>query len=480
MQKEALAHILETVLGMGPKDTQPIWLSLLHHHSYKEDQLSIYDSWIFLSDDKIDVLKFRTDSNKTELYCELGNGHKAHFDRFKAMFIEKNMTPGWDHMEIFNITNEEYVQFSFRRIRGLVAALPAPEQSLRQAHSKYADYLALLEKTLKRDSPFESTGGVEPKEGVDKSAGEDAATAKAIKEVPSILSSLLAIPTIVLPSKADANDALYIIGDVAKGNLEFVENLSHFNPKRASSPFSKMFAVDPQLPSFHRGHQAFSTVKLKKCPYVKTGINVNACTQRDVREMDVSSDFGKALAPRDIGCHLSVASKSTDTGAPYVVSSSTSMTTQVFDIRRRHVSRAPVVTSLHGETLQGCYRHSTSFIAIAPNVHSVLYDPLSHSVTTIPSQNHGESFTERRLRNHTAFAADTILASAHFTFEPAFCETGFASSHLLDTDDLSNPIYTPYSSFNKVGKTSASLGNEIVLEAFAIQYCTPNTLRSCP
>ena len=57
--------------------------------------------------------------------------------------------------------------------------------------------------------------------------------------------------------------------------------------------------------------------------------------------------------------------------------------------------------------------------------------------------------------------------SAHFTFEPTDCETGFASSHLLDTNDLSHSIYIPYSSFNK----STSLGNEIVLEAFSIPLC---------
>ena len=113
-----------------------------------------------------------------------------------------------------------------------------------------------------------------------------------------------------------------------------------------------MAAVDPPLSSFHRGHQAFSTVKLKTSPYGETGINENTCAPLDVREMAVPSDFGKAFAPSDIKCHLSTASTSTGTGTPNVFSSSTSMTTQVFDIGRHHVSRAPFVTSLYGETPQ--------------------------------------------------------------------------------------------------------------------------------
>jgi hypothetical protein len=52
------------------------------------------------------------------------------------------------------------------------------------------------------------------------------------------------------------NSVLNIIGNVAEGNLEFMESLSYFS-LNCTSPSSMMFAVEPQLHSFHHGHQAF-------------------------------------------------------------------------------------------------------------------------------------------------------------------------------------------------------------------------------
>jgi hypothetical protein len=78
---------------------------------------------------------------------------------------------------------------------------------------------------------------VEPKEsvGLDKDINKHSITDKDIKEVLSISTSLLEIPTTVLPSKEDANGVLNIIGNVAEGNLEFMESFSHLSPMRASS-----------------------------------------------------------------------------------------------------------------------------------------------------------------------------------------------------------------------------------------------------
>jgi hypothetical protein len=174
---------------------------------------------------------------------------------------------------------------------------------------------------------------------------KDSITDKDIKEVPSISTSLL-------PSKLDANGVLNFIGNIAEGNLEFMESFSHLSWMRA--PSLKMFAVDPQLQSFHHGHQAFSTVKLKV--YTK------------------------------------------------------------------------------GE------------------ICMVLSDPSGHSVIPIPYQNHGESVTECSLLKsvlksahfsfeHTDFSLfKCVLKSPHLSFEPTDCETGFASPHLLETNDLSQPI----------------------------------------
>jgi hypothetical protein len=88
---------------------------------------------------------------------------------------------------------------------------------------------------------------VEPKESVrlNEDVGQDSITDKDIKEVPSISTSLLESPTTVLPSKEDANGVLNIIGNIAEGNLEFMESFSHLSLTRA--PSLMMFAVDPQL-----------------------------------------------------------------------------------------------------------------------------------------------------------------------------------------------------------------------------------------
>jgi hypothetical protein len=223
------------------------------------------------------------------------------------------------------------------------------------------------------ESIVKSKEDVEPNEsfGLDNDVSKDSITDKDIKEVPSISTTLLEIPTTVLPSKEDANGVLNIIGDIAEGNLEFMESFSHLSPMRA--PSFMMFAVDPQLQSFHHGHQAFSTVKLK----VYT--NGKICM--------------------------------------------------------------------------------------------VLSDPSDHSVISIPYQNHGDSVTECSLLKsvlesphfsfeptdfsllksvlkspHFSFEPTdfsllkSVLESPHFSFEPTDCETGFASPHLLESNDLSQSV----------------------------------------
>jgi hypothetical protein len=180
------------------------------------------------------------------------------------------------------------------------------------------------------------------------------------------------------------------------GDFESAENFCH--PSLTSVLSLMMFAVDPPLSSFHHGHQAFSTVKLKACPHGEPGTNMNFCPTLNVRNMSAYADSGKAIAPKEIECHISTASKSMHTGKPYLFSSGTSLTIQVFDdldIRPREVPQAPVGTP------QGCYRYSPSSIIVPHNVSSILCDPSSHSVIPIPSQDHGESFTECRLQNHT-------------------------------------------------------------------------------
>jgi hypothetical protein len=71
------------------------------------------------------------------------------------------------------------------------------------------------------ESIVKSKGDVEPKESIrlNKDVSRDSVTDKDIKEVPSISTSLLEIPTTILPNKEDANGVLNIIGEVSLREL---------------------------------------------------------------------------------------------------------------------------------------------------------------------------------------------------------------------------------------------------------------------
>jgi hypothetical protein len=297
------------------------------------------------------------------------------------MYSELQINPGWTDLDIFKITYDEYMAFSRRYMAGQVTSNPWSMASNLNASS--TDLVALFMKLI-----VESKEKVAPKGIVDKDIGsDDAITAKGIKEIPSISSRLLAIPTIVLPSEGDTYGVLNIIGDAAQGNFESAENFRH--PSLTSVLSSMMFAVDPPLSSFHRGHQAFSTVKLKACPHGEPRTNMNSRPTLNVRNIPAYADSGKAITPKGIECHMSTASKSMDTGKPYLFSSSTSLTTQVFndlDMHPCEVPQAPVVTP------QGCYRYSPSSTIVPHNVSSILCDPSSHFVIPIPSGSWGEFY----------------------------------------------------------------------------------------
>jgi hypothetical protein len=111
------------------------------------------------------------------------------------------------------------------------------------SNASSTDLVALFTKSI-----VESKEKVAPKGIIDKDiGGDDAITAKDIKEIPSISSRLLAIPTTVLPSEGDTNGVLNIIGGAAQGNLESAENFHH--PSLTRVLLSMMFAVNPPLSS---------------------------------------------------------------------------------------------------------------------------------------------------------------------------------------------------------------------------------------
>ena len=342
--KEAIDHVISTVFEFSPVDTHPIRNALIVQTGL-EDDLSIYESWLELDEPSIDALQCSV--GKGGKFAPLSQGYITYVKRFKFMIEECQKEPTWDDLNIFALTRLEWRAFSKRYINGQVNTLPIPPppgttgacvidpvvtfgKSIKrdpkdfptisdikdwdkyrrgtQATAKVQDveppfdptYVpSAADKLAYRSPPTPSQVKLIVKSSNDEDDGKDAIAAKDTKEAPSIPSSLLAFPTALLSSNEDATGALIIEGDVAEGNLESAENFSHLSLTRALS--FMMVAVDPPLSSFHRGHQAFSTVKLKTSPYGETGINENACAPLDVREMTVSSDLGKAFAPRDTG-----------------------------------------------------------------------------------------------------------------------------------------------------------------------------------
>jgi hypothetical protein len=206
------------------------------------------------------------------------------------MYSELQLNPGWTDLDIFKITYDEYMAFSRRYMAGQVTLnLLSMAPNL---NASSTDPVALFTKLI-----VESKEKVAPKGIINKDIGsDDAITAKGIKEIPSISSRLLAIPNTVLPSEGDTNGVLNIIGDAAQGSLESAENFHHPSPTRVLS--SMMIAVNPPMLSFHRGHQAFFTVKLKACPHGEPGTYMISRPSLNVRNMATYADSGKAISPK--------------------------------------------------------------------------------------------------------------------------------------------------------------------------------------
>jgi hypothetical protein len=215
-----------------------------------ESQVNLYNQWLWLTPDDILALQYCPNPSKQKI-VPLSRGYHTHVTRFKAMYSELQLNPGWTDLDIFKITYDEYMAFSRQYMAGQVTLNLQSTASNLNASS--TDLVALFTKLI-----VESKEKVAPKGIVDKDiGGDDAITAKGIKEIPSISSRLLAIPTTVLPSEGDTNGVLNIIGDAAQGNFKSAENFRHPSPMSVLS--SMMFAVDPPLSSFHRGHQALSS-----------------------------------------------------------------------------------------------------------------------------------------------------------------------------------------------------------------------------
>jgi hypothetical protein len=213
---KAVKYVIGTVLDFNPVDDCPLWLALIHDATDKS-RVNIYNQWLWLTPDDILALQYRPDPSKQKI-VPLSRGYHTHATRFKAMYSELQCNPGSTDLDIFKITYDEYMAFSRRCMAGQVAS--NPRSMAPNSNASSTDLVALFTKSI-----VESKEKVAPKGIVDKDIGGDnAITAKGIKEIPSISSRLLAIPTTVLPSEGDTNGVLNIIGDAAQGHFKSAEN----------------------------------------------------------------------------------------------------------------------------------------------------------------------------------------------------------------------------------------------------------------
>jgi hypothetical protein len=150
--------------------------------------VNIYSQWLWLTPDDILALQYHPDLSKQKI-VPLSPGYHTHVTRFKAMYSELQLNPGWTDLGIFKITYDEYMTFSRQYMAGQVTSnllSMAPN-----SNASSTDLVALFTKLI-----VESMEKVAPKGIINKDIGsDDAITAKGIKEIPSISSRLLAIPT---------------------------------------------------------------------------------------------------------------------------------------------------------------------------------------------------------------------------------------------------------------------------------------------
>jgi hypothetical protein len=107
---EAVKYVIGTVLDFDPVDDCPLWLALIHDATDKS-RVNIYNQWLWLTPDDILALQYCPDPSKQKI-VPLSRGYHTHVTRFKAMYSELQLNPGWTDLDIFKITYDEYMAFS--------------------------------------------------------------------------------------------------------------------------------------------------------------------------------------------------------------------------------------------------------------------------------------------------------------------------------------------------------------------------------
>jgi hypothetical protein len=106
--KEAVHYVIGTVFEFAPVDTHPIRNALVVLTG-KEDNLSIYESWLELLESQIDSLQYKGGNNKL---LPLSQGYMTYVRRFQLMYLECQKDPTWDDLNIFALTRLEWQTFS--------------------------------------------------------------------------------------------------------------------------------------------------------------------------------------------------------------------------------------------------------------------------------------------------------------------------------------------------------------------------------
>jgi hypothetical protein len=89
--KEAVDYVIGMVFEFTPVDTHPIGNALVVLTG-KEDDLSIYKSWLELSKSQIDSLQYKGSNNKL---FPLSQGYMTYVRLFKLMYLECQKDPTW-------------------------------------------------------------------------------------------------------------------------------------------------------------------------------------------------------------------------------------------------------------------------------------------------------------------------------------------------------------------------------------------------
>jgi hypothetical protein len=107
---KAVKYVIGTVLDFNLVNDCPLWLALIHDATDKS-QVNIYNQWLWLTLDDILALQYCPDPSKQKI-VPLSWGYHTHVTRFKAMYSELQLNPGWTDLDIFKITYDEYMAFS--------------------------------------------------------------------------------------------------------------------------------------------------------------------------------------------------------------------------------------------------------------------------------------------------------------------------------------------------------------------------------